>query len=207
MELQLKNAIFACIFRKIRILVTSHEIIKQFAAGDRRAFETIFKGYYPRVLAFLQGMLKNDADAQDVAQSVFIRLWTKRSYFERVDNFDAYIYRLTRNAMLNFLQSAHLPMAPMDTRQDEAAPTSPHEDLVAHDLQLLTDLIVSRMPRQRQVIYRLSRQSGLTNGEISEQLGISKKTVENHLNLALGELRKAILLFLFFVNNLGAVEL
>ena len=183
------------------------ELAKRLAAGDRHAFESIFNGYYPRVLAFLQGMLKNDADAQDVAQSIFIRLWSKRSYFNRVDNFDAYVYRLTRNAMLNFLQSAHPPMVPMEVRHDEAAPTSPHEDLVAHDLQLLTDLVVSRMPRQRQTIYQLSRQSGLTNAEIAERLGISKKTVENHLNLALGELRKTIILFLFFVNGLGAVQL
>ena len=48
------------------------------------------------------------------------------------------------------------------------------------------------MPAQRKQIYQLSRQQGLTNDEIAERLGIQKKTVENHLNLALKELRNVI---------------
>ena len=59
-------------------------------------------------------------------------------------------------------------------------------------MQLLIDLTVNGMPAQRKQIYQLSRQQGLTNDEIAERLGIQKKTVENHLNLALKELRNVI---------------
>src|SRR3712207_8926787 len=61
----------------------SNITIQQFATGDRRAFEAVFRHYYPKVRGFLVGMLKNEADAEDVAQTVFIRLWTKRERLTR----------------------------------------------------------------------------------------------------------------------------
>ena len=48
------------------------------------------------------------------------------------------------------------------------------------------------MPQKRQQVFRMSREEGKTNEEIARELGISKKTVENHINAALRELRKLI---------------
>lgn len=79
---------------------------------------------------------------------------------------------------------------------EEEAHDSPDEDLIAKDLQLLIDMVVANMPPQRKLIYQLSREAGLSNAEIAEKLDLSKKTVENHLNLALKELRKILLYLL-----------
>lgn len=81
---------------------------------------------------------------------------------------------------------------------EEADNSSPLEDLVAKDLNLLVDMVVEGMPPQRKLIYKLSRVAGLSNSEIAEKLQLTKKTVENHLNLALKELRNSILLMLVF---------
>lgn len=182
----------------------SNITIQQFATGDRRAFEAVFRHYYPKVRGFLVGMLKNEADAEDVAQTVFIRLWTKRERITDVACFDGYLYRMSRNAMMNFLKNRYAEAYPLTPVTEQPDATTPHEELIADDLRLLTDLIVSRMPDRRREVFRLSRQAGLTNEEIAQRLGISKKTVENHLNMALGELRKELLIFLLFVNELGA---
>lgn len=80
---------------------------------------------------------------------------------------------------------------------DEEDSHSPLDDLVAKDMQLLIDMVVEGMPSQRKMIYKLSREEGLSNAEIAEKLQISKKTVENHLTLALRELRNALLICLF----------
>lgn len=193
----------------IPVLVFRHAMIsnitiQQFATGDRRAFEAVFRHYYPKVRGFLVGMLKNEADAEDVAQTVFIRLWTKRERITDVACFDGYLYRMSRNAMMNFLKNRYAEAYPLTPVTEQPDATTPQEQLIADDLRLLTDLIVSRMPDRRREVFRLSRQAGLTNEEIAQRLGISKKTVENHLNMALGELRRELLIFLLFVNELGA---
>ena len=59
-------------------------------------------------------------------------------------------------------------------------------------MRLLIDMIVENMPPQRQTIYRMSREEGLSNDEIAERLGLQKKTVENTLNLALRQIREML---------------
>ena len=69
---------------------------------------------------------------------------------------------------------------------------SMEEWLFTRELQALIQETVNRMSPQRQLVYRMSREKGLSNEEIALRLNISKRTVENHLTAALGILRKVI---------------
>lgn len=69
---------------------------------------------------------------------------------------------------------------------------------ITHDLLLLIQLAVEKMPGQRQRIFRMSREEGIANDEIARRLGISTRTVENQISRALSELRKLVTLILFF---------
>ena len=112
--------------------------------------------------------------------------------------FGTYLYVLTKNTTFNYLRSRQNRQDSQRTEWvEESTDTTPYEELVAKDLQLLIDMVVENMPPQRQMIFRLNREAGLTNAEIAEKLQISKKTVENHLNLALKELKNALLFFIF----------
>ena len=86
-----------------------------------------------------------------------------------------------------------------DVRNLSTENTSPLEQIEASDLQLLIDMTVENMPPQRQAVYKLSRVEGLSNDQIAERLGLQKKTVENHLNLALGEIRKVLKMFILLL--------
>lgn len=86
-----------------------------------------------------------------------------------------------------------------DVRNLSTENTSPLEQIEASDLQLLIDMTVENMPPQRQAVYKLSRVEGLSNDQIAEKLGLQKKTVENHLNLALGEIRKVLKMFILLL--------
>ena len=65
------------------------------------------------------------------------------------------------------------------------------EDLVfSHELEELINKAVDTMPEQRKRVFCMSRKQGMSNDEIANQLGISKRTVETHLTAALTMLRK-----------------
>ena len=171
----------------------SREIMEQFMRGNPSAYLFLFNAYYPCVFQSLKRVLKNEDDAKDLTQRIFMRLWLQQTKYPGIRNVEAYLFRCMHNALVNFLQSKNRKMARITTQQERADVNSPHEHLVANDLRQHTHILIARMPKQRQKIFRLSRLSGFSNEEIAKLLGISKKTVENHLNLALGTLRKMVL--------------
>lgn len=176
-------------------------LLEELAQGNQGAFQKIFERYYAKILCFISGIIKSDDEAEDLCQEVFVKIWINRANFVDVRNLGVYLYVLSRNLTYNYLESKQTSQSRMEERPfDEEDSHSPLDDLVAKDMQLLIDMVVEGMPSQRKIIYKLSREEGLSNAEIAERLQISKKTVENHLTLALRELRNALLscLFLYF---------
>ena len=113
-----------------------------------------------------------------------------------------FLYTITKNTVLNFISSNKSHILDIETIKNLREPSpSQQEQVEAQDLQILIDMIVSNMPPQRQAVYRMSREEGLTNEEISQKMGIQKKTVENHLNLALGDIRKMLKILILLLCN------
>lgn len=174
-------------------MAVDERIIQLFAEGNQEAFRVIFQLCYPRICAFVQGFVKDEEDSKDIVQLVFIKLWEKRTQFSEVRNFDAYLYTLTKYTMLNFIsaKSIHPPMVEV-TGQEVETGFSQQDELEAKDLRLLIDMVIEKLPPQRRAVFCLSRKEGLSNDEIALRLGIQKKTVENHLNLALKALKDVL---------------
>ena len=169
------------------------------AAGDRSAFRQLFDNYYPVVFGFMKSILQVREDASDVAQEVFIKLWLIRSALPDISSLRFYLYRMSLNQTINFIKrkkvasGALVPDIPYDQMVEDAIDMKDKEAFIA--------AIVGRMPERRRKIFIMSRIEHRTNDEIATLLHIKKKTVENHLNLALKELRAALpaALFLFQV--------
>ena len=168
-------------------------LMKRIAAGDELAFQQLFDIYYPQVRGFVLSFVKNVDDTEDIAQSVFINLWQKRDLLAEVINPNAYLYRMGRNAIMNFFAKKN-NMRPLSlgVNQDRSLIATPQDLLEMQDTKLLIDMVVCNMPKQRRQVFIMSRNEGLSNDEIAKRMNLSKKTIENHLNLALKELRKVL---------------
>lgn len=185
--------------RKMEI---DRETILLMSKGDKKAYETIFRRFYPKVHRFVAMLLKNNDDADDVCQLIFLKIWNKREKFTDIRDFDSYLFILTKYTVINYISSRHVMPIDIHSLPELCSnESSPFDDVVVKDTQLLVDMVVENMPQQRQMIYRMSREQHLKNEEIAQRLGVQKKTVENHLNLALKEIKKA-LYFVFLLPQL-----
>jgi RNA polymerase sigma-70 factor (ECF subfamily) len=175
------------------------QILNALAAGDHEAFNWLFVKYFRKVKLFMMQLIKSEQDAEELAQDVFMKVWEYRERMPAVQSFNSYVYRMAKNRALNHLEHCYIEESYRENICEETN-CSVEEEYYAKEMELLEQLIVSQMPAQRKKIYEMSRMEGLPNAEIATQLNISKKTVENHLNLALKEIRKAleIITLLFF---------
>lgn len=176
---------------------TTIEALQQ---GSHKAFEEVFLAYFDKVKHLLIGLLRSENDAEELAQDIFVRLWMNHISIDPNKAFNTYLYTTTRNAALNYLKHKLVEENYKNSFSslDEEEADSSDEILFAKEISLLVEMAVSRMPVQRKKIYQMSREKGISNNEIAEELGISKKTVENQLSLALQEIKRVISAFLIF---------
>ncbi len=180
-------------------------LTEKISMGEEGAFRALFNIYYPKVLAFITCIVKEQSDAEDIAQDIFVKIWERREMLpDHVTSLTGYIYRMSRNAALNKLRrSANLQyVSELDQHasdySESASGTEIENEYYAREKALFIRLVVNRMPKQRRLIFEMSRYHGLDNQSIADILHISKKTVENHLSLALKELREALAILAMF---------
>lgn len=168
--------------------------------GNHKAFEEVFTAYFDKVKHLLLGILRSESEAEELAQDIFVKLWMNRESIDPNKAFNTYLYTIARNTALNYLKHKLVEENFKNSfnNYDDTAADSSDEILFAKEISLLMEMTVCRMPAQRRTIYQMSREKGVPNNEIAEKLGISKKTVENQLSLALQEIKRVISAFLFF---------
>lgn len=164
-------------------------------------FEQFFIATFPKVKAFAWKVLKSEDDAEDIAQDVFVKLWANPELWENQETWNSYIYTMVRNHIYNFLKHKSVEFDYQEQLAQEDSPSFEadiHDQLYAKEIELLVKLTLDNMPEQRRRVFVMSRQKGMSNQEIADNLQLSIRTVERHIHLALQDLKKIILIAFFF---------
>lgn len=169
-------------------------LIRTIAEGNTKSFEVLFYSYYPRLKGFICDLLQSPEEAEDIY----------RTSLDKIDNISAYLFRIAKNAVYRHIERNML-FKNYQQKQTESTPNVIEDNDIykyidAKELELLITIAVERMPPQRQRIYKMSREQGMSNDEIAASLCINKRTVENHLTQALADIRKllSLILIIFF---------
>lgn len=179
--------------------MSEKEDISLIATKNIDAFERIFKLYQPKLVSFLKGFLHGEEMSEDMAQDIFLHLWENCDKLVNVSNFSTYLFQIAKYKVYNYFD--HLLVRERYTIEQVISinhADSVEEDIFLKDLQEYIAKIVNEMPPQRQRIFKMSRYDGMNNDEIACQLGINKRTVENHLSAALSDLRKVLRVCILF---------
>lgn len=183
------------------IKISEKELIIGLIEGDLKSYELLFDKYYGRIVGFAQQLVQNHWIAEEIAQNVFMKLWINRGVIKRDSILSAYLFLLARNEVIDHFRTQQRFIKYQSSAEFEDA-----EDMqINYDLELIQQIVeqtVSQMPEQRKRIYKLSREENMSNVDIATSLGISKRTVEKHISLALEQIRfvlSRIDVWLFFL--------
>lgn len=151
-------------------------------------FLEIYRAFYEKVFTFVLSLVKSKANAQDITQNIFMKLWKNRKKLEHIKSMDDYLFILSKNACMDYFRKASRKKEISTDVLDEfllsRIVSSPEKRIDAiSDIEELRHVIES-LPSKRRDIFIMSRFDGLSNDEIASILGVSKKTVENQISLA-----------------------
>lgn len=160
------------------------KIIEALGKDSQLALEELFNHYYPRLYNFSKAFLKFDDGIDDILQEVFLKIWRTRKDIKSTTTFNAYIFTITQNLLLNELRS-RLNNQKM---RDRLAKSSLAEEYLSFqhieydELKRKIDQAVEELPEKQKEIFKKSRIEGLSHKEIAEELGVTAKTVEYHIS-------------------------
>jgi len=179
---------------RANVYTTDPEIVSAIRQGDEAAFERTFRKYYDRLCNYANSLLKEEDEAEEVVQTVFLTIWEKRTELEITLSLKSYLYRAVHNHCLNRFKHASVREAHREYTQNflPQAYESVTEVIHASELEERIEAAVSSLPEQCQIAFRMSRFEEMKYQEIADQLGISIKTVENQIGKALKILRSAL---------------
>jgi RNA polymerase sigma factor (sigma-70 family) len=164
---------------------TDSELVTRAQRGDMSAFKLIVERYQDRVLSITAGMWNNRADAEDIAQEVFLKVYKNLANFRGDAEFSTWLYRLTVNCCQDHRRKVarRASIAPEELRKpDGLAETRGEPDpeervLAAYELGELRKQLDGLPEHYRLALY-LHYFAGQSYKEMAETLGISLKGVE-----------------------------
>jgi len=175
----------------IRKFVDEHAI-QQLIAGDHATFTAVYEWYGQKVYRLAFRFLKDREQSEEIVQETFINLWLSREKLDLSGDLWLYLYVIAKRLSLNALRQIGKSSVLLEKLLYRISDlhNSTEESIIAQDLEHYTQELISRLPAQQQLVFRLSRIEGLSHKEIAEQLDISPNTVKNHMVEALKTLKK-----------------
>lgn len=159
--------------------------------GDEACFEMLLRKYYPRFRAYTFRLIHDHNQADDILQNVFMKLWMNRMTLDENTSIVAYLFVLTRNEILNYIR--YIRMHPLASGSENVNEETVNNEFDFNDLfGLLLDIVETKLPERRREIFKLNRFEHLPSPEIARRLGLSTRTVEKHIELALKTIRNSL---------------
>lgn len=169
--------------------------------GDREAFAALVECHQLRVVGTVARMLGGDtADAEDIGQQVFLRVWKSAGRYEATAKFTTWLYTITRNLVFNELRRRKLrPTASLDAISEsgessgmqfrDASVQSPDVNLLTGELQAAIAAAIAELPETQRLAIVLRRYEELSYDEIAAVLKLTEPAVKSLLFRARAELR------------------
>jgi len=169
-------------------------LVRKLQKGDIEAFDLIYEKYSKKLYRFGLKYLQSKAEAEELVQSVFLKIWENHKHIDQELSFKSYLFTIAYNDICKLFRRRNYKQKFIkDLLSTNHASSSQTENDIDYQstLDRLTQ-IVEELPSRQKVIFSKSRQEGKTTKEIAEELNLSPGTVDNYISAALTFIRNRL---------------
>lgn len=169
------------------------ELVEAVASGDGQACAVLMQRHLGRIVALARRMMGNQADAEEVAQEVFLRVWTHAGKWEPGRaQFGTWLHRVAANLCLDRLRRQRSTVDIDEMPDLVSGEPAPDRRLEADELAVRVEAALRQLPDRQRAAIALSHYQGLSNTETAEILEVSVEAVESLLSRGRRQLRSLL---------------
>jgi len=178
-----------------------HKLIVRISIhNDQNAARELFDLFHPKLVRFAVFYVTSIHDANDIVSEVFIKFFRRLKKNHDIHDISYYLYKSVKNQCFTYLKKQKnnysLDELDWDNAQYSFEVRNPENELINRELSAAIEDAIDNMPTRRKLIYKMVVIDGLKYKEAADILDLSVKTIENHLALAVKDLRSKILTYL-----------
>ncbi len=170
---------------------TDESLVDRVCGDDEAALRELVLRYYSRLGEFAFTIVKRRDLADEAVMNVFHNLWRRRGNFTLNGSLQSYLFAAVNNQASTLrkqqqrLATVHLDDVPQSQLVDA---TRSDTDLLYRELRAAVEVLILNLPERRQAIFRMNRFEGLSYAEIAKTIGVTERTVQNHMVSAFRQL-------------------
>ena len=167
--------------------VPDDKLIDRLQRGDVDAFDIVYHRYAGKLFAFAVKYLKSKEEAEELVQSVFLKVWENQSQLKRESSFKSYIFTIAYNEICNLFRKRRYQRSFVeDIISGKPEDSTEIESQIEFRFALeQVKQIVAQLPEKQKAAFLKSRQEGKSTKEIAKELGLSRGTVDNYISESL----------------------
>jgi RNA polymerase sigma-70 factor (ECF subfamily) len=167
------------------------ELLERVASGDPRAYRELVERHVRGVHAFVYRMLRSRAEAEEVCQESFLRLWQQADTFVAHAKPSTWLYRVAHNLAVDRLRRRREGSHPSSI---EDVPTSERSSMLVYDKQVAeaVEAALAALPERQRAALSLVHYQGMSNAEAAEVLGVKVRALESLLARGRQQLRELL---------------
>lgn len=170
------------------------EALLKLAEGNLFAYRFLFDHHFTDLCNFLLVYLHSRELSEEVALEIFTYIWEKRDTLEIRTTFKSFLFAAAKNKAISHYRKTQIAVfTSLESGENLLSDLSEsYEYMENKELRELIDAAIGKLPEKSRQVYRLAWEENLSHKEIAGQLGITPKTVENHIGIALRKLRESL---------------
>jgi RNA polymerase sigma-70 factor (ECF subfamily) len=178
----------------LKTFADDDELVERLQTGDVEAFDLIYDKYSGKLYKFGFKHLRSAAEAEELVQSVFLKIWENRKILRKELSFKSFLFTIAYNDICKlFRKRNYLLKFINDSLAENPNSSFIIEDRI--DFQSVIEMvrkIINILPERQQIIFKKSREEGKTTKEIAAELELSPGTVDNYISESLKFIRSRL---------------
>ena len=176
-------------------MLNDHNYKSLIANGDQKKFSQMMELTSEELLWFAIGFLKNKEIAEEIVSDVYVNIWNNRTRLEKINNLKSYLFVSVRNGCLSHLRKVkNEKIISIDSVNEYSflPVEGPEDSLIEKEIIEQIYAAIETLPCKCKLVFTLAKINGFKYREIAEVLGVTEKTVNNHLVLAVKKITELL---------------